>query len=98
MIKSFLNIGFSKQQILYNIIQAISLPSFIGLGCLDQLLLGGGGGGEGGGHLHALKKSSLYKVKSPLKVNRPLGIEWERMDRIKHAIFDRKCYSSNPGC
>ena len=35
---SFHNIGHSKFHILWNIIQAISLPSFIGLGCLDKIL------------------------------------------------------------
>ena len=56
---SFHNIGFSKLRISYDIIEDITLPSFIGLGCLNQILRWGGEGTD----LHAYKMPSLYKVK-----------------------------------
>ena len=37
---SFHNIWFAKLHILYNLMEAISLPNFIGLGFLDQVLRG----------------------------------------------------------
>ena len=55
------NIWFSKLHILYNLIEAISLPSFIGLGCLDQILRGVVKNISP--DLHALKKPSPYGVK-----------------------------------
>ena len=59
---SFHNIWFSKLHILYNLIEAISLPNFIGLGCLDQILRGGRWKTPPT-DLHALTKPSPYRVK-----------------------------------
>ena len=59
---SFQNIWLSKLHILKNLIEAISLPKFISLGCLDQILRGGGVENTPS-DLHALKKPSPYRVK-----------------------------------
>ena len=40
IVTSLHNIWFSKLHILQNFIEAISLPNFIGLNCLDQILQG----------------------------------------------------------
>ena len=98
---SLLNIWFLKLHILKKLIEGISLPNFIGLGCLVQILRGLV---EPQPDLHALRKPSPYRVKkfdySQVAIS-PINVKLEN-DIFKRMLgwdflflFSRKSFDTN---
>ena len=72
------SIWFSKLHILQNIIQAIILLSFVGLGCLDQILQGGGG--------ENTSPEAYTLSKSPVLIGLVQKAQKEKFDNFVHIL------------
>ena len=81
---SLRNIWFSKLHILWNLIEGISFPNFIGLGCLDQILRGPVKNTPPPPDLHALKKPSPYRVNARMADAGKIILGWQVVKYPSH--------------